>query len=217
MVSKLLYFGSITNKFIFPILSTLCSVVFAINDCLIEKFDANKDKNNIPKYGQHAFIYFFTMFFSEAFSLFIYCIQQKISPRSTYAPNKPIQNDKTTISFGIICIIIIAALSDLSSCILDWSTLVSSNIYDNIFTGVFILFVVGLCVLILHIKYYKHHALAIGVIFIGLAIDSIVNREIKSKMNINLYIFLMILCKLFEAMQDVIEKYAMENYTLILF
>ena len=189
MVSKLLYFGSITNKFIFPILSTLCSVVFAINDCLIEKFDANKDKNNIPKYGQHAFIYFFTMFFSEAFSLFIYCIQQKISPRSTYAPNKPIQNDKTTISFGIICIIIIAALSDLSSCILDWSTLVSSNIYDNIFTGVFILFVVGLCVLILHIKYYKHHALAIGVIFIGLAIDSIVNREIKSKMNINLYIF----------------------------
>lgn len=63
MVSKLLYFGSITNKFIFPILSTLCSVVFAINDCLIEKFDANKDKNNISKYGQHGIYLFFPYVF----------------------------------------------------------------------------------------------------------------------------------------------------------
>lgn len=65
--------------------------------------------------------------------------------------------------------------------------------------------------LVLHFKYYKHHLVAIMIIFVGLIIDSIVNTKYKEDVNVYLYIVLMFLCSLFEALQDVLEKYLMEK------
>ena len=216
MVKKILYFGPLTNKFLYPILNTLSSFVFAIIEGFLSHFEKELKKENKPTYGKHAFLHYFLMFTAEATTIFIYFIQEKISTRkentNTHRPNIPAQTEqKNNLNISIIGFIIILSLLDLSNCILDWSTEVESNVYSNVFNAVFILFVVGLCILILNIKYYKHHATAIGIIFIGLIIDSIVNHSYQAEMNIYLYIILMIFCKLFEALQDVIEKYIMET------
>ena len=87
----------------------------------------------------------------------------------------------------------------------------TSNIWNNVFKGIFIIILIILCMLVLHFKYYKHHLVAIMIIFFGLIIDSIVNTKYKEDMNVYLYIVLMFLCSLFEALQDVLEKYLMEK------
>ena len=209
MVYKIIYIGNITTKFFYPILCTLTSVVIAIIKIFLNKFEDELALTNKPKYGKHEFIYLFIMYFAETTSLVLYYIQQKRLVRENKI--KVTQNNKSKFNINIFALIILASFLDLFNCICDRLIDSPSHLITNIFKGIIILFVVGLCYLILHIKYYFHHAFAVGIIFLGLAIDSYVNHEFKDNINIYVYIFITIFNNLFEALIDVLEKYIMEK------
>ena len=116
------------------------------------------------------------------------------------------------IIFGYIFLI---TLFDFSLCVSDWAIWAiyfSSNFYSNIFRAVLVFLIVGLCYLILKLKYFRHHAIGIALICSGLILDSIINYEkVKTEMNHALYILFMLSYSLFEALEDVLEKYVMEK------
>ena len=174
MVYKIIYIGNITTKFFYPILCTLTSVVIAIIKIFLNKFEDELALTNKPKYGKHEFIYLFIMYFAEATSLVLYYIQQKRLLRENKI--KVAQNNKSNFNISILALIILASFLDLFNCICDRLIDSPSHLITNIFKGIIILFVVGLCYLILHIKYCFHHAFSVGILFLGLVIDSYVNH-----------------------------------------
>ena len=207
--------GKVTTKFYIPIFTSIISFFLGILNTFQNKFENSKKSHNLPYYGNHPFIHNFFMFLAEAATIFVYLIQEKLTDKKN--KQAKIKNEEeNTLSKNIIrvLLVILCAVLDLIGSLFDWATTISSNLYSNIFKALFILLIVGLCVLILHLRYYRHHAIGIIIIFIGYIIDTAVNYSYKGKMNIVIYILLMSSSQLFAALQDVVEKYTMEKMFL---
>ena len=58
---KIIYFGPITNKILYPVFATLTSCIFFILDSFLKSFE----KEQVEKYGTHPFENYFTMFIAD--------------------------------------------------------------------------------------------------------------------------------------------------------
>lgn len=70
---KIIYFGSITNKIVYPILATLCSCIFFILDSFLNVFETEQKE----KYGTHPFENYFTMYIGESLSILYISLKEK--------------------------------------------------------------------------------------------------------------------------------------------
>ena len=133
MVNKIIYFGNVTSKFFYLILNTLSSVVFAIIDSFLSKFEQELIDKKQQTYGSHAFIHYFRMFSAEATTLVLYVLQKKSYGRQSVTINDDKKEEKIKHNKSTIGLIILVALLDLSNCIEEWSIESPSNLISDIF------------------------------------------------------------------------------------
>ena len=144
------------------------------------------------------------MFLTEALSFPIYYYYSKKSNKQDRS-NELMKESNNNI--WSIFFIILISICDLIHNILDWMPANQSKVILDIFSGLFILMLAGLCILILNYKYHRHHVIGIGIMYIGLFLDSIMyhsNDKQKAELLFNIVICVFVnICKAFH---DVYEK-----------
>ena len=97
------------------------------------------------------------------------------------------------------------------------------SVFDNILTGpeyivnifklLSIVILAGVCMLILGYKYYKHHAVGLGVIAIGLIALTLLSTFARTEDDIKVWLdfILNFVFKFLAALLDVLVKYALEK------
>ena len=149
------------------------------------------------------------MFLTEALAFPIYFYYSKKQRKPV--TNKLIQAPNKSNPF-IIFLVILISICDLIHNILDWIPANQSKVILDIFSGLFILMLAGLCILILKYKYHRHHLIGIGIMYTGLFLDSIVyHADDKEKDSLVFNIVICVFINVSKAFHDVYEKYLMDK------
>ena len=220
MAKKILYFGSLNRKLIFPVLAAFFYFVIMIdNDYELYLIKYLISKKGVL-YGTHIFVESMCMFIAEFTTIVLYVIQNKTSKRYSVMITIPKKNEATNnaLSYVIIAgLIVLLSLLDFSAFILAKFILFKSPPIKNTFSLLFILIIIGLSVLILNTKYYRHHAVGIFIISFGLIIHSITDFSFIKGNHIIFELFCMLCSDILPAVQDVLEKYLMVTKFVDLF
>ena len=194
MNRKALYCGTVTGKFIYPILICVSYSFLYIVNYIISSIDTKRKEKGETFYGVHSFVNCHFMFIAESASLFFYCISRFLSKGENKIPNEK----RSLISqIKLIGLIVILPIFDLSSFINSGLIFSSSNLYNNLSICFFIVISVILSMFFLNTKLYRHHAIGLGIFILGLLIHSIVYNKYKGKMKIFYYLISIIVNQLF--------------------
>ena len=205
MSRRLLYFNPIKREFWYLLYLSVSSLLIK----LIKKI-----RNDLPyssEYGIHPFIDISTKFFTSFLVLplfyFIKSNEKKVTPK-----NENQKKNKLHFNKGyIILLIFFISICEVIHNGLDFFLKNPSETTTDVFNGLFILIITGLCILVLTKKYHRHHILAISVIYIGIVVEFFINNPKDEKHLLHNYIINLILNSI-KALHDVYEKYLMDIY-----
>ena len=125
---KIIYFGPITNKILYPVFATLTSCIFFILDSFLKSFE----KEQVEKYGTHSFENYFTMFIAESLALFIFFIEVKRTDRLHSKIPLQYKLSVKESPIKLIGFIILLSSLDLSTSLFDWDATINSNVLINV-------------------------------------------------------------------------------------
>ena len=205
MNNKFIYLGTIKKEFWYLIFLALISL--AIN--IVNEIRGKKSEKD--DYGSHTMLYLTIMFLTEALAFPIYFYYSKTQRKPERVTNELMQAPNKANPF-IIFLVVLISICDLLHNILDWVPLNQSKVILDIFSGLFILILAGLCILILKYKYHRHHLIGIGIMYTGLFLDSIVyHADDKKKSGLLFNIVISVFINVSKAFHDVYEKYLMDK------
>ena len=200
MNRKKLYCGTVTGKFIYPILTCVSYSFLYIVNYIISSFDAKRKDKGETFYGVHSLVNCHFMFIAESASLFFYCISRSLSKGENTIQN---ENRSFISNIKLIGLIVILPIFDLSSFINSGLLLSSSNLYNNLSICFFVVISVILSMFFLNTKY---HAIGLGIIILGLLIHSIVDNKYSGKMNLFYYLIGIILNQVLFSLQNIFKS-----------
>ena len=204
----ILSFGSFSNKLLFPIFCGLFSSLLTGEKRLRDYYDSEKKKKGLSIFGQHNFFYYWLMSLAESCAIFPYLLQQFYTRRMYKIKHKTnyLQITKQILYYAL-CFFI-----DFIVSVFD-NILTGPEYIVNIFKLLSIVILAGVCMLILGYKYYKHHAVGLGVIAIGLIALTLVSTFARTEDDIKVWLdfILNFVFKFLAALLDVLVKYALEK------
>lgn len=203
MNRKKLYCGTVTGKFIYPILTCFSYSFLYIVNYIISSFDAKRKDKGETFYGVHSLVNCHFMFIAESASLFFYCISRSLSKGENTIQN---ENRSLISNIKLIGLIVIPPIFDLSSFINSGLLFSSSNLYNTLSICFFIVISVILSMFFLNTKFYRHHAIGLGIIILGLLIHSIVDNKYSGKMNLFYYLIGIILNQVLFSLQNIFKS-----------
>ena len=196
MSSGIIHFGIVSNKFIYPVISTFILVLRSLFGAFGGRYTSDGSIFNV-----------FMMFFAESLSLIVFFIQSKFINSKE---KQEIKNNTQKSTLTIICLICLCSSLDLCNTFIDNSIVIilMDNLLDNISEIIFALFIIGFSKIILGIQLHHHHLFGIIFFFAGMILNSIIN--ISSNINVSSLI-LSLVGKAAFAIQIVLEKYLLEH------
>lgn len=196
MSSGIIHFGIVSNKFIYPVISTFILVLHSLFYTFSGRYTSDGSIFNV-----------FMMFFAESLSLIVFFIQSKFINSKE---KQEIKNNTQKSTLTIICLICLCSSLDLCNTFIDNSIVIilMDNLLYNISEIIFALFIIGFSKIILGIQLHHHHLFGIFFFFAGMILNSIIN--IRSNINVSSLI-LPLVGKAAFAIQIVLEKYLLEH------
>lgn len=193
-------FGVVTSKIIYPILTTITSLLINISTQITTHLDKKQPQN---QYQTHFSFRLFLLFLAECLAIFVYIFQKSKKSKSDIVEKRQISN------IVLFLLLAFCALLDIMVEIFDfWIAKHCSDFEKNISRGMLIVVIIILSKYSLGIQLYRHHMIGIGIYLVGLVINSFTEKEDIS----NWYFLLMILGEtLTIAGQIIIEKYLIEK------
>lgn len=205
---RLIEFGRITYKIIYPILLSLASVALSLLSTVASKLDKKENA-----FGNHLFVYSWIMFLAEALAIICYIIKQISFPTKIISKIYPKQKPKK--STFIICHIFfyfLLALLDLGNCILiTMSENFECKLLNNSLLIVRFLFFMLFGYILLHYKYYTHHFLGAFIFIIGMLLNCIISTKTEFSIPIYEVIIFAVLGHFIESFQNYLEKYLIDS------
>ena len=170
MSSGIIHFGIVSNKFIYPVISTFILVLRS----LFGEFGG--------RYTSVSIFNVFMMFFAESLSLIVFFIQSKFINSKE---KQEIKNNTQKSTLTIICLICLCSSLDLCNTFIDNSIVIilMDNLLYNISEIIFALFIIGFSKIIIGIQLHHHHLFGIIFFFAGMILNSIIN--ISSNINVS--------------------------------
>ena len=195
MSSGIIHFGIVSNKFIYPVISTFILVLRS----LFGEFGG--------RYTSVSIFNVFMMFFAESLSLIVFFIQSKFINSKE---KQEIKNNTQKSTLTIICLICLCSSLDLCNTFIS-NEIANDNLLDNISVIIFALFIIGFSKIIIGIQLHHHHLFGIIFFFAGMILN-ILNSIINISSNINVFSLIFSLVgKAAFAIQIVLEKYLLEH------
>ena len=203
---RLIEFGHITYKIIYPILLSLVSVALSLLSTVSNKL--NKKEN---PYGNHQFVYTWIMFLAEALAIICYIIKQISFPTKIISKILPKKKpNKITFILCHITFYLLLSLLDLGNCILiTMSENFECKLLNNSLLIVRFLFFMLFGYLLLHYKYYRHHFLGASIFIFGMLLNCIISNQTKFDIPIYEVIIFAVVGHFIESFQNYLEKYLM--------
>ena len=192
MSSGIIHFGIVSNKFIYPVISTFILVLHSLFNTFSGRYTSDSIFN------------VFMMFFAESLSLIVFFIQSKFINSKE---KQEIKNNTQKSTLTIICLICLCSSLDLCNTFIS-NQIAKDNLLDNISVIISVLFTIGFSKIIIGIQLHHHHLFGIIFFFAGMILNSIIN--ISSNINVSSLI-LSLVGKAAFAIQIVLEKYLLEH------
>ena len=209
----ILYFGTLKPSLLYIVFSGCFSV---FNLLIREHYNSLEDKKD-KKFGNHYIFYYWIMFLAESSVIILYYVlsfSMKKSKKSKKITNTSSEETKKQSSFPILIkscwYVLLASLSFIVSYFGRILPTVGDVRILNMFNLLGIILLAGSCWVILHYKYYRHHWVGIGIIAIGLLINTFLISTKYPSFSITGYIMLNLLIQILGCILDTLEKYVMD-------
>lgn len=207
-MARIIYYGHINYKIIYPIFLSLTAVALYI----LWTVEGKLNKKEKP-YGNHQFVYLWIMFLSESLSIIFYAIKQIFNPIKIIKQISPKVKPKT--STFILCHIsnyTLLSLLDLGNCILiTMGGNYECKLLDNILLIIRFFFFMFFGYLLLGYKYYKHHIFGAIIFIVGMLLNCFLSSETTFYIAWYEVMIFTLIGYFIEGFQNNLEKYLIDS------
>lgn len=214
---KILRIGKITKQFMFPAVLSAFYVLVPIGKNNINGFD--KIHIQEDSFGHHPLFYIWVMFFAESLISIPYLFEKFYIEKDD---KQNVQNKrfKNYSKIKLFCFIFVLFLMDFIATLCgNLYEVNGANLFENFFKIIFFFISIFLTSKILKYEYYRHHAIGVIFLSIGVGLNAIMDIIVGKTKKIGkdntrptlVFISLGLLGQTITAFQEILEKYLMDT------